>query len=404
MRLAVPTKAALRPTRLFMLACAGGLALVGGVAHADVKAGVDAWSRGDYAAAVTEWRGPAVAGDADAQFNMGQAYKLGRGVPMDLNAAEDWFRRAAEQGHWQAGDNYGLILFQNNRREEAMPYITASARRGEPRAQYVLGTAYFNGDIVAKDPVQAYAYMTRASALGLPQASKSLATMDQFISLADRQAGISMAAQLEREAASARNQLLAGGPAPAPISPRPSAAPTRPAPPVAVTTAPVAAPMGAPSRGVQTTDLPPSQVAVRPQPVPVPVTAPMAAPPRSSAATAGADFARPQVAAAPPPRATAPAPAPRPVPPAPVAAAITTSAPAGPWRIQLGAFGSMDRAEALWGKLERSRPEMASLQPYLVKAGSVIRLQAGGFASQAEAGRACAKLKPSGQDCIVVKR
>lgn len=402
MRLAVPTSAVLRPKRLAMLAFASGLAMMTSVAHADVKAGVDAWSRGDYAAAVAEWRGPAVAGDADAQFNMGQAYKLGRGVPMDLSAAEDWFRRAAEQGHWQAGDNYGLILFQNNRREEAMPYITASARRGEPRAQYVLGTAYFNGDIVAKDPVQAYAFMTRASALGLPQASKSLATMDQFISLADRQAGISLAAQLEREAASARSQLLAGGPAPAPVSPRPAAAPTRTAPPVAVTTAPMPTPMAAPTRGVQTTDIPPSQVAVRPQPAPVPVVA--ATPPRSTAATAGADFARPQVAAAPPPRATAPAPAPRPAPAAPAAAAITTSAPAGPWRIQLGAFGSMDRAEALWNRLERSRPEMAALQPYLVKAGSVVRLQAGGFASQAEAGKACARLKPSGQDCIVVKR
>ena len=57
---------------------------------ADVRAGVDAWSRGDYAAAVKEWRQPAINGDADAQFNLGQAYKLGRGVPVDLKAAEDW--------------------------------------------------------------------------------------------------------------------------------------------------------------------------------------------------------------------------------------------------------------------------------------------------------------------------
>ena len=55
----------------------------------DVKAGVDAWSRGEYKKAVEEWRGPAVAGDADAQFNLGQAYKLGRGVPVDLAMAEE---------------------------------------------------------------------------------------------------------------------------------------------------------------------------------------------------------------------------------------------------------------------------------------------------------------------------
>ena len=53
-------------------------------ARADVKAGVDAWQAGNYPAAVAEWRPLAIAGDADAQFNLGQAYKLGRGVPADL--------------------------------------------------------------------------------------------------------------------------------------------------------------------------------------------------------------------------------------------------------------------------------------------------------------------------------
>ena len=92
-------------------------------AMADVKAGVDAWSRGDHAAAVAEWRQPAIEGDADAQFNLGQAYKLGRGVPLDLKLAEDWFRKAALQGHIQAEDNYGLTLFQNGDRQKALPYI-----------------------------------------------------------------------------------------------------------------------------------------------------------------------------------------------------------------------------------------------------------------------------------------
>ena len=53
-------------------------------AHADVKDGVDAWQAGDYQGAVAQWRPAALAGDADAQFNLGQAYKLGRGVPTDL--------------------------------------------------------------------------------------------------------------------------------------------------------------------------------------------------------------------------------------------------------------------------------------------------------------------------------
>src|SRR3546814_19713894 len=56
-------------------------------ALADVKDGVDAWQAGNYQAAVAEWRPLAIAGDADAQFNPGQAYKLGRGVPTEIGRA-----------------------------------------------------------------------------------------------------------------------------------------------------------------------------------------------------------------------------------------------------------------------------------------------------------------------------
>ncbi|WP_198669268.1 tetratricopeptide repeat protein [Blastomonas sp. UPD001] len=195
-------------SRNFPVLGAALLALaVSSPALADVKAGVDAWERGDFAKAVAEWRDPAAKGDADAQFNLGQAYKLGRGVPMDLKQAEAWYKKAADRGHVQAADNYGLVLFQDNRRDEAMPYIRASADRGEPRAQYVLGTAMFNGDIAEKDWVRAYALMTRASAQGLPQASRSLATMDKYIPLAERTKGTQLAAQLERDAVAARQKL-----------------------------------------------------------------------------------------------------------------------------------------------------------------------------------------------------
>ena len=70
--------------------------------QASVKEGVESWTRGDYPSAIKVWRPLAIAGDADAQFNLGQAYKLGRGVPADLLQAEDWYRKAALQGHLQA--------------------------------------------------------------------------------------------------------------------------------------------------------------------------------------------------------------------------------------------------------------------------------------------------------------
>ena len=114
---------------------AGALVLTGmaaAPAMAEVKAGVDAWTAGDFATAVREWAGPAAEGDPDAQFNMGQAYRLGRGVETDVAQAEALYARAAAQGHVKAADNYGLLLFQRGAREEALPYISAAAMRGDP--------------------------------------------------------------------------------------------------------------------------------------------------------------------------------------------------------------------------------------------------------------------------------
>src|SRR5436190_2199780 len=82
---------------------------------------------------------------------------------------------AAPQGHVEAQANYGLLLFQNGRRREAMPWIEQAANRGDPRAQYVFGTALYNGDLVAVDLPRAYAMMTRAAAAGLPPAVSQLA-------------------------------------------------------------------------------------------------------------------------------------------------------------------------------------------------------------------------------------
>jgi uncharacterized protein len=113
-------------------------------AFADVKAGVDAWTRGDFEAAVKQWREPALKGDPDAQFNLGQAYKMGRGVKTDLNIALDWYAKAAAQGHLQASDSYGHLLHYQGKVAEALPYLQASSARGEARAQYDPGFFCWN--------------------------------------------------------------------------------------------------------------------------------------------------------------------------------------------------------------------------------------------------------------------
>ncbi|AQR75603.1 SPOR domain-containing protein [Sphingomonas sp. LM7] len=164
-----------------------------------VKAGVDAYDRGDYRTAVEKWRPEANRGNADAQFNMGQAYKLGRGVPADSKQAEAWYRKAVLQGHEQAEGYYGVTLFENGKRSEAVQWLQRAVSRDDARAQYILGIMLFNADGVQKDWVRAYALMVRSSVTGLDPAIKARAQMDQFMPLDDRQKGLALSRKYEEE-------------------------------------------------------------------------------------------------------------------------------------------------------------------------------------------------------------
>lgn len=339
------------------------LAVATAPAWADVKTGVEAWGRGDYAKAVAEWRAPATGGDADAQFNLGQAYKLGRGVPADPAQATEWFRKAAIQGHEQAIDNYGLALFQDGRKAEALPWLEKSVARDEKRTELVLGTMLFNGDGISRDWTRAYALVTRSSQQGLPQGSQTLAQMDRYIPEGQRREGLAMAQQI---AARGRAAQVAAA---API--RPTTVTSSPARPVPTPTAS----SSLPPRAVATTPLPASSAPAATYRAPEGVT-----PPRA-----------PLPAAAPTPVkvAEAPRPAPRPAS-SPVAAAS-----GGQWRIQLGAFRDAGNARALWSRIGAR----TGGSPDYVQAGALTRLQATGFASRAAALSACSK---AGGGCVVV--
>ena len=311
-------------------------------ALADVKAGVDAWQQGDYDKAVSLWRPLAQAGDPDAQFNMGQANKLGRGVKVDMAAALDWYRKAAAQGHVRAEDNLGLLMFQQGERASALPYLERSAMRGEPRAQYIVGTALFNGDLTAKNWPRAYALMSRASAAGLAQATSSLKQMDKYIPVEQRQQGLAMARDVgQREVAAL-----------AEASGRLSS------PPVLREETP----------SLASATLPPVRDAKKPLPAKT-----KAEPSKLSTAV--------------PPR-------------KPAIGKEAKVAASGPWRVQLGAFSEEGRARALWSSLRGKVAGLSAYQLYLVKGGAMTRLQAGPLASNAEAAKLCGAIKAAGADCM----
>ena len=212
-----------------------------------VKAGIEAWQRADYVNAVTIWRPLAEGGDADAQFNLGQAYRLGRGVPINLAAAKTWFERAANTGHLDAETTLGLLLFQNGEQSNGLKWLKKAAEQGEPRALLVYGTALYNGDGVTQDRIDGYAYVAKAAAQGLAPAQQTLAELDQMMPAPDRKKALGLAEAKP-------------GPAPAPKAKRskpvkmaearaPAPKPAAPAPKLAAASRPAAAPPIKPAAG-----------------------------------------------------------------------------------------------------------------------------------------------------------
>ena len=193
-----------------------------------VKSGIEAWQRADYSGAVTIWRPLAEGGDADAQFNLGQAYRLGRGVPLDLNAAKVWFERAARSGHLDAETTLGLLTFQNGDRAAGLKWLRQAAEAGEPRALLVVGTALYNGDGVAQDRVLGYAYVSRAAAQGLEPAKETLAQLDQLMPLSDRQKAMALARAVPSGSPVRAKSKPVRVAAAKPPSPRPAAPRTTP--------------------------------------------------------------------------------------------------------------------------------------------------------------------------------
>src|SRR5258706_15281844 len=143
-----------------------------------------------------------------------------------------------------------------------MPWIEQAANRGDPRAQYVFGTALYNGDLVPADLPRAYAMMTRAAASGLPAAISQLAAMEPHISAEDRAHGTQLAASLPSaptQMATVMQPRLPSVSQSRPPEAHPPAPPshTRPERPVQTAERPPAAPPRTrPERPVQTAERP----------------------------------------------------------------------------------------------------------------------------------------------------
>ena len=85
------------------------LGSAGEVWSANYQKGQEAFLKKDYATTLREWNPLAEQGNTDAQFNLGQMYYYGRGVPRDYKTAVKWYGLGAEQGDVDAQVNLGVM-------------------------------------------------------------------------------------------------------------------------------------------------------------------------------------------------------------------------------------------------------------------------------------------------------
>jgi len=345
-----------------------------------VRNGVELWRKRDWAGAVTMWQPFANAGDPDAMFNIGQAHKLGRAVPRDAAVAREWYRKAALKGHRPAQANLGILLFQNGEKSEAMTWLKQAADADEMRAQYVYGIANWNGDSVPRSLTLAYAYLARAAAQGLPEATTALDKLTQVIAPVERANGWAIATSLGGgrgiPAALAaldprRSAMGQGAQAQAPVPQTPSVSPAT---------------------------IPAARQVAAPKPAPPPAAKPAPAPPVATAQATGSPAMALQSSGR--------------LPAAKPAAAATLAEIAPPpqkpratpaWRVQLGAFSQRSLAEAAWADMKKRKTDaVAGAKPFFEPSGSVTRLQLGPYSSQQAARDACDRMSTTGLACFVI--
>jgi TPR repeat protein len=89
----------------------------------------------DYKKALVYLNPAAADGIPEAQNMLGSIYQCGSGIPIDEVAAEQWYRKAALQGHSRAQSNLGMILgpqVENKQtRVEALAWLLMAAEQNQ---------------------------------------------------------------------------------------------------------------------------------------------------------------------------------------------------------------------------------------------------------------------------------
>lgn len=117
-------------------------------------------------------------GHARAQYDLGECYSNGLGVPKNAVKAVEWYSKAAGQGIADAQIKLGDLLSAGNGVPKdaaaAAKWYTQAAEQGRAAAQVKLGDCYIEGEGVPKNPANAVEWYTKAAEQAFAVAQNSL--------------------------------------------------------------------------------------------------------------------------------------------------------------------------------------------------------------------------------------
>lgn len=152
----------------------------------DVEEGITAYQQHDYPAALNAWHRAAQQGDSDAEYNLGQLYRLGHGVKISYPTAQSYYLKAAQKNHPLAQLNLGTLYYSGNlgsdQQENAFYWLQKAAKNDNAAAQWMIGIMLFNGQGVSQDSIAAYSWLTLASEQHHPQATLDQAKLKTVLS------------------------------------------------------------------------------------------------------------------------------------------------------------------------------------------------------------------------------
>jgi hypothetical protein len=115
----------------------------------------------------------AASGDAEAQYELGEAYHFGKGVQQDDAQAVEWDRKAGLQGYvyaqFRLGTSYANGLGVPLDKAQAAAWFQKAAEQGNVYAQEMLGSDYLAGEGVPLNYAEAYFWLYIASAGNAPE-------------------------------------------------------------------------------------------------------------------------------------------------------------------------------------------------------------------------------------------